>query len=117
MRRVISFFNLLIFPERAARRGGAGGGGEGAAILFFFPVQQTTSGIGHRVKVVFFGLATNALNVRNNNNNNNNCCCQNDMCHRSMQQQCRVNYTLLFSIAAKDLESVAARRNRPLTSK
>ena len=34
-----------------------------------FPVQQTTSGIGHRVKyqVVFFGLATNTLNVRNNN--------------------------------------------------
>ena len=34
------------------------------------PVQQTTSGIGHRViKVVFFGFATNALKVRNNNNN------------------------------------------------
>ena len=35
-----------------------------------FPVQQTTSGIGHRVKylVVFFGLATSTLNVRNNNN-------------------------------------------------
>ena len=38
--------------------------------FIFFPVQQTTSGIGHRVQVVFFGLATNALNVRNNNNNN-----------------------------------------------
>ena len=36
-----------------------------------FPVQQTTSGIGHRVKSSFFGLATNTLNVRNNNNNNN----------------------------------------------
>ena len=36
-----------------------------------FPVQQTTSGIGHRVSS-FFGLATNTLNVRNNNNNNNN---------------------------------------------
>ena len=36
-----------------------------------FPVQQTTSGIGHRpCKVAFFGLATNTLNVRNNNNNN-----------------------------------------------
>ena len=31
------------------------------------PVQQTTSGIGHRViRVVFFGLASDALNVRNN---------------------------------------------------
>ena len=52
------------------------GGGGGAASLFFFfpPVQQTTrSGIGHRVikysEVVFFWLATNALNARNNNNN------------------------------------------------
>ena len=35
----------------------------------FFSVQQTTSGIGHRVKYFFrfFGFATNALNVRNNN--------------------------------------------------
>ena len=30
-----------------------------------FPVQQTTSGVGDRVKY-FFGLATNTLNVRNN---------------------------------------------------
>ena len=35
-----------------------------------FPIQQTTSGIGHRVKY-FFGLATKTLNVRNNNNSNN----------------------------------------------
>ena len=52
------------------RTSSAGGGRGGAARLFlFFPV--TTSGIGHRVKylVVFSGLATNALNVRNNNNN------------------------------------------------
>ena len=34
------------------------------SFFFFFPVEQTTSGIGHRVQVVFFGLATNALNVR-----------------------------------------------------
>ena len=36
---------------------------------FFFcsllPLQQTTSGIGHRVKSSFLGLATNTLNVRN----------------------------------------------------
>ena len=31
-------------------------------------------------KVVFFGLATNALNVRNNNNNNNN---NNNSCRES----------------------------------
>ena len=45
-------FFFLFFSERAARAGGEGEGeGEGAASLFFSsPVQQTTSGIGHRVK-------------------------------------------------------------------
>ena len=28
-------------------------------LFSLFPVQQTTSGIGHRVIVVFFGFATN----------------------------------------------------------
>ena len=46
-----------------------GGGGGGMlpdfSFCYIFPVQQTTSGIGR--KVVFFGLATNTLNVRNNN--------------------------------------------------
>ena len=45
------------------------GGGYAARLFFFslfFPVQQITSGIGHRVKC-FFGLATNTLNVENNN--------------------------------------------------
>ena len=49
---------------------GGGGGGVYCHNCFFcslFPVQQTTSGIGHRVnKVVFFALATNMLNARNN---------------------------------------------------
>ena len=46
---------------------GEGGGGWRCQFSFsFFPVQQTTSGIG-QCKVDFFGLATNALNVRNNN--------------------------------------------------
>ena len=63
MHREIFFF----FSERATW----GGGGGCAARLFIFifsPVQQTTSGIGHRVKyeVVFFGLATNTLIMRNN---------------------------------------------------
>ena len=44
------------------------GGGVCCLIYFLFcslsPVQQTASGIGHRVSV--FGLATNTLNVRNN---------------------------------------------------
>ena len=36
--------------------GGGGGGGAGRCqtfFFFFFPVQQTTSGIGHRVKYFF----------------------------------------------------------------
>ena len=36
-------------------------------LILFSPIQQTTSGISHRVikyLVVFFRLATNALNVR-----------------------------------------------------
>ena len=53
----------------SSARGGAGVGCQPFFFLFS-PVQQTTSGIGHRVKYFFFGLATNALNVRNNNNNN-----------------------------------------------
>ena len=45
------FFFFFFFSERAARA--RGGGGRCAARLFFFfffPIQQTTSGIGHRVK-------------------------------------------------------------------
>ena len=61
---------ILFSPNE--QRGGWGGRGGGATRLFssslFFPVQQTTSGIGHRV-IFFSGLATNTLNVRNNNNN------------------------------------------------
>ena len=67
---LIFYFLFFIFSPNEQRAGGGGGGALPDFFLFlFFPVQQTTSGIGHRVKysVVFFGLATNALNVRNNN--------------------------------------------------
>ena len=43
-------FSILIFSERAAPGGEGEGGLEDFFFLFFFPVQQTTSGIGHRVK-------------------------------------------------------------------
>ena len=71
----------LIFSPNEQRGGGTGGGGGGGGegrgggaalpgffFFSFFSVQQTTSEIGHCVKC-FFGLATNALSVRNNNNN------------------------------------------------
>ena len=38
----------------------------------FFPCSADHERDWSPCKVVFFGLATNALNVRNNNNNNNN---------------------------------------------
>ena len=63
MRRVIFIF---IFYERAAWGGGEGG----AARLFFSPCPADHERDWPPCKVVFFGLATNALNVRNNNNDN-----------------------------------------------
>ena len=65
MRRVIFSFYFL-------RTGSAGGGG--AALLdFFFFLLFLCSADHERIwqpcKVVFFGLATNVLNVRNNSNN------------------------------------------------
>ena len=47
-------FYFFIFSPNEQRAGGGGGGGGGALPDFFFflfsPVQQTTSGIRHRVK-------------------------------------------------------------------
>ena len=40
----------------------------------FFPCSADHERDWPPCKVVFFGLATNALNVRNNNNNNNAVC-------------------------------------------
>ena len=68
---VALFIYLFIFYERAALGGGA-------LPDFFFSVLFPCSADHERdwppCKVVFFGLGTNALNVRNNNNNNNNHC-------------------------------------------
>ena len=66
MRRV----SVLFFSERAARGGGGGGGALPDFFFFFFPCSADHERDWPPCKVVFFGLATNALNVRNNNNNN-----------------------------------------------
>ena len=69
-------FSFLFFSFRAARVGGGGGerGGRGGStaslFFFFFPCSADHERDWPPCKVVFFGLATNALNVRNNNNNN-----------------------------------------------
>ena len=69
MRRVIFFllFYLFFFSERAAR-GGVGGLRCQTFFFFFFPCSADHERDWPPCKVVFFGLATNALNVRNNNN-------------------------------------------------
>ena len=70
MRRVIVFiFIIFIFSERAARAGGGGGGRCQTFYFYFFPCSADHERDWPPCKVVFFGLATNALNVRNNNNN------------------------------------------------
>ena len=68
------FFFFFSSNEQRAR-GGGGGGGEGALpdFFFFFPCSADHERDWPPCKVVFFGLATNALNARNNNNNNSDC--------------------------------------------
>ena len=67
---IFLFFYFFIFlSERAARGGGEGGGGGSALPDFFFsffPCSADHERDWPPCKVVFFGLATNALNVRNN---------------------------------------------------
>ena len=58
---------FFFFSERAAR---AEGGGGRCQTFFFFPCSADHERDWPLCEVVFFGLATNALNVRNNNNNN-----------------------------------------------
>ena len=74
MRRVIIFSSSFssFFSERAARRGGGGGALPDVFFLLFFPCLNSRPRAGlATVLSSFFGLASNALNVRNNNNNNN----------------------------------------------
>ena len=56
---------IVIFSERAAR-----GGAARLFLLLFFPCSADHERDWPACKVVFFGLVTSALNVRNNNNNN-----------------------------------------------
>ena len=56
----------------AACRGGGGVRCQ-TFFFFFFPCSADHERDWPPCKVVFFGLATNALNVRNNNNNNRAC--------------------------------------------
>ena len=68
MRRVI-FFIFYFFSPNEQR---AGVGALPDVFFFFSPCSADHERDWPPCKLVFFGLATNALNVRNNNNNNNN---------------------------------------------
>ena len=62
------FFILFFFLRTSSARGG---GRCQTFLFYFFPCSADHERDWPPCKVVFFGLATNALNVRNNNNNNN----------------------------------------------
>ena len=71
---IFYFFYFIIFSPNEQRAGGGGGGGALPDFFFsFFPCSADHERDWPPCKVVFFGLATNTLNVRNNNNKNN-CC-------------------------------------------
>ena len=62
------FYFLFFSPNEQRARGGGGGGGAARLFLFsFFPCSADHERDWPPCTVVFFGLATNALNVRNNN--------------------------------------------------
>ena len=61
---------FLFFLRTSSARGGGGGGRCQTFSFSFFPCSADHERDWPPCKVVFFGLATNALNVRNNNNNN-----------------------------------------------
>ena len=64
-------FHVYFFSERAEWGDGGGGGAARLFLSFFFPFSVDHERDWPPSKVVFFELATNALNVRNNNTNNN----------------------------------------------
>ena len=71
---------FFFFHRTSSARGGGEGEGMGGALpdfFFFFPCSADHERDWPPCKVIFFGLATNALNVRNNNNNNNGRACNN----------------------------------------
>ena len=75
---IFLFFYFFIFSPNEQREGGRGGA---LPDFFFFPCSADHERDWPPCKVVFFGLATNALNVRNYNNNSSvggggGVCCQ-----------------------------------------
>ena len=63
-------YRIFFFFLRTSSARGGGGGRCQTFSFSFFPCSADHERDWPPCKVVFFGLATNALNVRNNNNNN-----------------------------------------------
>ena len=61
----------MFFSERGGTSSARGWGALPNFFFFFFSCSADHERDWPPCKVVFFGWATNALNVRNNNNNNN----------------------------------------------
>ena len=68
---LIFYFIIIIFSPNEQRAGGGEGVRCQTFSFSFFPCSADHERDWPPCEVVFFGLATNALNVRNNNNNNN----------------------------------------------
>ena len=62
------FLVFLVFLVSPNEQRAGGGGAARIFLFFFFPCSADYERDWPPCKVVFFGLATNALNVRNNNN-------------------------------------------------
>ena len=69
------FFNFNFNFSPNEQRAGGGGCAARLFLFLFFPCSADHERDWPPCKVVFFGLATSALNVRNNNNNNNSAIC------------------------------------------
>ena len=69
---LIFYFIIFIFSPNEQRARGEGGLRCQTFSFPFFPCSADHERDWPPCKVVFFGLATNALNVRNNKNNKNN---------------------------------------------
>ena len=96
MRRVI-FFVLFLFSPNEQRAGGGGGERCQTFFFFFFPCSADHERDWPPCKVVFSGLATNALKMRNSNNNNKKGLRLHSVCNSILLLLCLMMYCNILS--------------------